>query len=646
MAGPRGRTPSAGGGERPRVLVVDDNADMRDYIASLLASRYDVETAADGAIALELARREPPELVVTDVMMPNLDGFGLLAALQADPATTDVPVIMVSARAGEEGTIEGLEAGADDYLIKPFAARELLARVHANLELDRARRTRDALRRSGDLLDQAQRLARVGSWEIDLATSEVRASPELLRQLQLQRRASCGRSRSRRARPPRRRRSRARPRSPPRPEGEPLDIELRIVTPDGATRLYRTLGELERDEDGSPVRLRGSNQDITEQREAEHALAAASIADELQRSLLPELTFDAEQLEVATYYRAGVAGTQVGGDWYDVIDLGAGRTALVLGDVVGRGVRAAAVMGQLRAAVRAYAQLELSPADVLECLDEVVRHLGPEQIVTCLYAVFDPRDRSLTYANAGHLPPLLALPGEARGPARRRRRPAARHRCRPARASSRETLRAGALLAIYTDGLVERRDRVIDDGIDRLAEALGAASGDVAALVDALVPDGSDDDIALLTARVLEAPSERTARYDVDSRPRRDPVRARVRDRDPRGVGPAGRPASRRAADRRRARHQRRPAREAADRAAAAPAPTYLLIEVEDGAAATPRKLRPTPTDDHGRGLQLTAAVAGRWGTRPLHDRKTVWCQLPLARYGVTPERAPRTAPR
>ena len=136
-------------------------------------------------VALELARRDPPELVVTDVMMPNLDGFGLLAGLQADPATTDIPVIMVSARAGEEGTIEGLEAGADDYLIKPFAARELLARVHANIELDRARRTRDALRRSGDLLDQAQRLARVGSWEIDLATNEMTASAEYLRQVGL-----------------------------------------------------------------------------------------------------------------------------------------------------------------------------------------------------------------------------------------------------------------------------------------------------------------------------------------------------------------------------------------------------------------------------------------------------------------------------
>ncbi len=639
---PEDESVGAGGG-RPRVLVVDDNADMRDYIASLLASRYDVETAADGAIALELARREPPELVVTDVMMPNLDGFGLMAALQADPATTGVPVIMVSARAGEEGTIEGLEAGADDYLIKPFAARELLARVHANIELDRARRTRDALRRSGDLLDQAQRLAKLGSWEIELATNEVRASPELLRQLQLSPRDLRSSDLDARVHPEDA--ARARAAIAAAAEGEPLDIELRIVTPDGATRLYRTLGELERDADGSPVRLRGSNQDITDLREAEHALAAASIADELQRSLLPELTFDAEQLEVAAYYRAGVAGTQVGGDWYDVIDVGAGRTALVLGDVVGRGVRAAAVMGQLRAAVRAYAQLELSPADVLECLDEVVRHLGPEQLVTCLYAVFDPRDRSLTYANAGHLPPLLALPGEAPvrldavvGPPLGTGAAGVGER--------RETLEPGALLTIYTDGLVERRGRVIDEGIDRLAEALGAASGDVAALVDALVPDGSDDDIALLTARVLEAPSERTARYDVIP----DPAALRYArafvtetlaawgmpdDLRPDALLIAGELAT-------NAVLHGKPPIELRLRLA----PTYLLVEVEDGAAATPRKLRPTPSDNHGRGLQLTAAVAGRWGTRPQHDRKTVWCQLPLARYDITPERAPRTAPR
>ena len=107
-----------------------------------------MSTAVDGADALELARAEPPDLVLTDVMMPRLDGFGLLAALRADPVTVGVPVVMLSARAGEDGTVEGLEAGADDYLVKPFSARELLARVRANLELDRARRTRAELERS------------------------------------------------------------------------------------------------------------------------------------------------------------------------------------------------------------------------------------------------------------------------------------------------------------------------------------------------------------------------------------------------------------------------------------------------------------------------------------------------------------------
>ena len=147
----------------------------------------------------------------------------------------------------------------------------------------------------------------------------------------------------------------------------------------------------------------------------EAAALERRIADELQHSLLPAVTFDPEQLEVATFYQPGVAGTQVGGDWYDVIEVGAGRTALVIGDVMGRGVRAAAVMGQLRTAVRAYARLDLPPADVLEHLDDVVRELGEVQIVTCIYAVFDPHDQTLQYANAGHLPPLLSFPARVRG---------------------------------------------------------------------------------------------------------------------------------------------------------------------------------------------------------------------------------------
>ena len=146
--------------DRPLVLVADDNADMRQYLFRLLAERYRVRAVADGEAALAAIREQLPRLVLTDVMMPRLDGFGLLRELRADPRTRDLPVIMLSARAGEESRVEGLQAGADDYLIKPFSARELLARVQSSLELARVRgEAEQASRRRGaqfkTLLDQA-----------------------------------------------------------------------------------------------------------------------------------------------------------------------------------------------------------------------------------------------------------------------------------------------------------------------------------------------------------------------------------------------------------------------------------------------------------------------------------------------------------
>jgi signal transduction histidine kinase len=120
-----------------RILVVDDNADMREYLARLLRARWKVDTISDGQAALEAIERDRPTLVITDVMMPRLDGFGLLRRLRSDPRTRSLPVIMLSARAGEESLIEGLEAGADDYLVKPFSARELVARVATQLEIHR-----------------------------------------------------------------------------------------------------------------------------------------------------------------------------------------------------------------------------------------------------------------------------------------------------------------------------------------------------------------------------------------------------------------------------------------------------------------------------------------------------------------------------
>ena len=116
-----------------RVILADDNADMRAYVQRLLSDRWNVEAYPDGRTALEAARRHPPALVIADVMMPELDGFELLKALQGEPATARVPLILLSARAGEEARIEGLEAGACDYLVKPFSARELRARVEAQI---------------------------------------------------------------------------------------------------------------------------------------------------------------------------------------------------------------------------------------------------------------------------------------------------------------------------------------------------------------------------------------------------------------------------------------------------------------------------------------------------------------------------------
>jgi signal transduction histidine kinase len=136
----------AGSTEQPRsrILLADDNSDMREYVRRLLDPKYDVVAVADGETALGLARLEAFDLVLSDVMMSKLDGFGLLKALRADERTVTIPVILLSARAGEESRVEGLGAGADDYLIKPFSARELLARVESHLNLQRLRRESEA----------------------------------------------------------------------------------------------------------------------------------------------------------------------------------------------------------------------------------------------------------------------------------------------------------------------------------------------------------------------------------------------------------------------------------------------------------------------------------------------------------------------
>ena len=424
--------------------------------------------------------------------------------------------------------------------------------------------------------------------------------------------------------------------------GADIAYEARMLLPGGHSVLVAVHGEVVRDGEGHPELIRGSVQDITERRAAEEALALAAanaeaaarehaIADQLQRSLLPRLTVDLEHLEVATYYRAGVEGTQVGGDWYDVIELGAGRTALVVGDVMGRGVQAAAVMGQLRAAIRAYARLDLPPADVLEFLDGIVRELGENQIVTCLYAVFDPADRTLRMANAGHLPPILVGPDRVSHILWGAEDPPLG--AGPFTLTQQDVkLDADSLAVLYTDGLVERRGEDLEHGVHALArlasEMEEPTAGMPERLVQALLPDGPDDDVAVLVARVDPPEGEHglVQRFEANESAvveARHLVARHLTERSvPRtlvdeavlttselltnaivhGVGPIDV-------------RLRTNARE-------------VLIEVQDRATFQPRKLRPTSEDEHGRGLQIVAALAKRWGTRATEDGKSVWCLL------------------
>ena len=177
--------PSRTAGEAgSRIVVADDNADMRDYVVRLLGEGWRVEAVPDGRAALLAVRRELPDLVLSDVMMPEIDGLSLLAALRADPETRGVPIILLSARAGEEARVQALEAGADDYLVKPFTARELVARVDGILALRRVRGEAEAaLRESEERYRAFIAVSSEAVWRVEL---EVPVATELSPDVQIE----------------------------------------------------------------------------------------------------------------------------------------------------------------------------------------------------------------------------------------------------------------------------------------------------------------------------------------------------------------------------------------------------------------------------------------------------------------------------
>jgi PAS domain S-box-containing protein len=273
---------------RPRVVLADDNADMRGYVKRLLEDGgYQVEAVANGQAALAAVQRgPPPDLVLSDVMMPELDGFGLLAALRADPAQEGLLVILLSARAGEEARVEGLAAGADDYLVKPFGARELRARVDGAVKLARQRREaakreqdlgarlaveqgKAALRQTQQQLEFALDAGRLGSWEFDVASGLFSSSAHARAIFGLGPDDPFERLEDVVARvhpDDRERRQAAIDRT--LSTGEDFEVEYRTLRPDGRIGWLLARGRAAL-EDGQAVRLAGISLDITARKTAE-----------------------------------------------------------------------------------------------------------------------------------------------------------------------------------------------------------------------------------------------------------------------------------------------------------------------------------------------------------------------------------------
>ncbi|MGK5112562.1 SpoIIE family protein phosphatase [Geodermatophilus sp. CPCC 205506] len=837
--GPAETDPLPPGSGAGRVLVADDNADMRRYVVRLLASRYDVRAVADGRQALDAALADPPDLVVSDVMMPGLDGVELLAALRADVRTARVPVLLLSARAGEEAAVEGLAAGADDYLVKPFSAQELLARVGAHLQLGRVRRAAEErftatadlapaliwvadteLRRLfvnrgwseftgrpiGEELGHgwehgihpedreryaevvAAATARRDGWEVDFrlrrtdgayhwllerATPigagetfagyvgsctdvnartretarqtllaevgaaldrettvegqtgalarllverrladlctvrlveddgrlrwagiagldggteaalagldpDVGVGPEVLRTgrsvvhptlagatdlgpghpalapplavasvlalpLTVRGRVLAVLALGRRAdAPPYTDDDRALLEEVAARAALAVDNALLLAEERGAARrlalLQRATAELsaattpvevavaaaghvrqltgpesrvavyEFDrshralaaltiDGGSPEGQRlwttlplslslPATRAVTERRpvwvedasdrpalppDLEQAVRAyglgaivalpltvagrvvgvlsvawprvrrfsavdramllavaeqcaqaldrarlyraeQGIAETLQLSLLPAQLPRLGRLALAAHYIPGAEGSQAGGDWYDVVQLEDDRVAIAVGDVVGQGPAAAAVMGQLRSALSAALLQGAGPADALELLDRFAARLPGSLASTAACLVLDAQTGTVRWARAGHPPPLLVTPDGARLLDQAGSGAVLGAPGRPPYSEGCVDIPVGATLLLYTDGLVERRGELLDEGLDRVASTAARHAGaDPVRLTDRLLAEvladaDQPDDVAVIAARLLPAP--------------------------------------------------------------------------------------------------------------------------------------------
>ncbi|MGC9544602.1 SpoIIE family protein phosphatase [Streptomyces sp. UG1] len=368
----------------------------------------------------------------------------------------------------------------------------------------------------------------------------------------------------------------------------------------------------------------------------------------LQRSLLPHRLPEQDAVEVAACYRPADELTGLGGDWYDLITLSGGRVALVVGEVPGHGIDAAAAMGRLRTAVRTLAALDLPPEEVLAHLDDLVARSAREEGVEpgteeaaiaqsvgsgCLYVVYDPVDGQCTMAAAGHPAPAVVLPdGDVTFVDLPQGAPLGVGG--PPFESVELALAAGSTLALHTDGLLAREDGawVVETDRDRLRRALERRADTLdlscRTVVDALVPARPNDDVALLMARTRLLGAEQVADWDLPA--------------DPAAVAAARKTAAQLLAQwgleelafttelvvselvTNAIRYAAGPIRLRLIKERA------LICEVFDGGATAPHLRHPRTTDEGGRGLLLVSQVTQRWGTRFVPEGKIIWAEQPL----------------
>ncbi|MGH8884452.1 MAG: SpoIIE family protein phosphatase [Egibacteraceae bacterium] len=524
------------------ILLVDDRPENLLALEAVLEPLgHRLLRANSGEEALKHLLTEDVALILLDVRMPGMDGFETATRAKERDRTRDIPIIFLTAYSADAAqVVEGFSTGAVDYITKPFDPRLLRAKVRVFIELYQKTRL---LRQQSEILalrlDQhyeaeARNLRKLA--DAAVVINSTLSLDEILRVINASASEVIGAREADTVIIPdggdapaiyRLVLERHKPVRMTKKEIQAILVSRGVfdVAPGNPMlegwlaapligRAGRTLGliqvtdKVEGDftESDEVVLLQLAQLAAVAIENAERYEHERDIAETLQRSLLPAALPRIFGLDLAAAYQPGSRGTQVGGDWYDVFPLDDHRVALAVGDVVGRGIRAAAVMGQLQTAIRAYAIHGLEPADLMGSLDRLVRDMSGSLMATAVYAVLDLASQRLELVSAGHPPPLVVSPGDApRYLDLDPNLPLGAFADEPY-VSSVLGLDPGSLLLLYTDGLVEERSRSLDDGLARLAQVIDPTEPSLDRLCEhlicAMVAAEKADDIALLAARL------------------------------------------------------------------------------------------------------------------------------------------------